>query len=259
MSWSFSDIAGEITDGIFGLVNTGINAYANHREADLSREWQERMAKNAYQYRVADLKAAGLNPILATGQNVSVPSGATATGNPSNIRTNFSGISSSSRRREKDLATTQIANLEAQTRAATTQAESNVAVAMKAKADAALATAEQKRVEVQSRWDALNYTNAANYWQRLKPQERAKAFMFMNAPSSVIGATGLTAVELASDIVNATNSFNVPRKNTTNRPAVNSRPPNREPAIVFPDGSTLLNPSPAARKALDEVKKKHRK
>lgn len=50
----------------------------NAKQAQIDRDWQEKMSNTAYQRAAKDMEAAGLNRILALGNPASTPSGAQA-------------------------------------------------------------------------------------------------------------------------------------------------------------------------------------
>ncbi|QCQ84650.1 DNA pilot protein [Blackfly microvirus SF02] len=94
--------------GLFDIGETRIQNMSNAKEATKQRDFQKSMSDSAHQREVADMVAAGINPILSGtgGPGASTPGGAMPTAQRSNA---FSAMSASR------AARTQVENVQADT------------------------------------------------------------------------------------------------------------------------------------------------
>lgn len=109
MPWSAAlGFAGDVIGGLMGSSAQSRANAANVRLARENRDWEERMSNTAWQRGILDMKAAGINPMLAVSQGpASTPTSSAATVQPEDALAR--GVHSAS---SKAIQTAQIQNLQ---------------------------------------------------------------------------------------------------------------------------------------------------
>lgn len=143
-------IAGGIVAGGFDMLGAAGSQSAARREARKMRDFQERMSNTAVQRRTADLRAAGLNPMLAYMPGSG--GGAGVASSPSGAKGDVPDMSSIGTRAVNSAMTA--AHIRQDLRLKEAQTTATVAQGRKADEEAALAAANTKIKEAEGAYTA---------------------------------------------------------------------------------------------------------
>jgi len=201
-------VAGPLISGGLSLLGGSSANSANAEQAQLNRDFQADQSSTAYQRAVADMKAAGLNPMLAYGQGgASTASGSTATmsdvvspavssamqasrlnADLQNIRQQNENLKANERKIVADTVSTTWANAKMKadiansTAATQSQINLNKTLQMQAVSQAAAATASAKQMATNTKLSEANLPKAQN----LGEFSKTKVGNFLDAVGKVI-------------------------------------------------------------------------
>lgn len=169
-------IAAPVVGGLLGFAGQEQANAANAKQAELNRNFQERMSSTAYQRAVKDMMAAGLNPALAYQQGASSsPSGAQARmenslaplgGGVSTAVQTAAQIELVKAQTQKTVVEAQQISLESALRAASLQAETDLRGASAEQARSAAALAQRQLRELEETWPSRSEMPVADLFKK---------------------------------------------------------------------------------------------